>query len=433
MSLSKRISKTFLKKKRSKDVKSRDILEITKNNVVMKIKLGPWDDNENDKLREWIEQHGPTNWTKCAEFMKNRTAKQCREHWNNSLDSSLKKGNWTSEEDLLIMKFYKKYKSWRKMIPMFKNRTENSIKNRFFSQLRKIIIKKEDTGKKQYGTKFGLQSLLAYLDEGIKEAEQRYYSEHKNMTKEAFENYMKQIEATIKRKRSGKFINLDNLKEKHYSKRKSNNNIININEEKEKEYDNESEENLDLIIKNRQKEDKKNQKFTISRATKNEELYTRDTTVKPESTVVQFLRSRSKFFRSNSNFYDMFRDNNMEKNPKDDNNFNIPLKEPIQNNENITSSKKQYEPAFKGFSDFSAFKLSRPMPDYQRKDSKIVAAFDNNEENEIDKQVKAINFYENIPTSKGIEIIKQGTSNTNLLGSFFRSSEKKLFSDFKFV
>ena len=57
--------------------------------------------------------------------MKNRTAKQCREHWNNSLDSSLKKGNWTSEEDLLIMKFYKKYKSWRKMIPMFKNRTEN--------------------------------------------------------------------------------------------------------------------------------------------------------------------------------------------------------------------------------------------------------------------------------------------------------------------
>jgi hypothetical protein len=331
------------------------------------------------------------------------------------------------------MKFYKKYKSWRKMIPMFKNRTENSIKNRFFSQLRKIIIKKEDTGKKQYGTKFGLQSLLAYLDEGIKEAEQRYYSEHKNMTKEAFENYMKQIEATIKRKRSGKFINLDNLKEKHYSKRKSNNNIININEEKEKEYDNESEENLDLIIKNRQKEDKKNQKFTISRATKNEELYTRDTTVKPESTVVQFLRSRSKFFRSNSNFYDMFRDNNMEKNPKDDNNFNMPLKEPIQNNENITSSKKQYEPAFKGFSDFSAFKLSRPMPDYQRKDSKIAVAFDNNEENEIAKQVKAFNFYENIPTSKGIEIIKQGTSNTNLLGSFFRSSEKKLFSDFKFV
>ena len=127
----------------------------------------------------------------------------------------------------------------------------------------------------------------------------------------------------------------------------------------------------------------------------------------------------------------MFRDNNMEKNLKDDNNFNMPFKDPIQNNENITSSKNKYEPAFKGFSDFSAFKLSRPMPDYQRKDSKIV--FDNNDENEIAKQAKAVSFYENIPTSKGIEIIKQGTSNTNLLGSFLRSSEKKFFSDYKFL
>ena len=163
-----RINKTFLKRKRS-SIKSKELDK----KQLLRPKFGTWDQEEDQLLKQWVKDNGPYNWTKCAEFMKNRTAKQCREHWKNSLDSNLIIGNWTSEEDLLIMKFYKKYESWRKMIPMFENRTENSIKNRFFSQLRKIAIKKRPKNRKEYGTKYGLDILKTFLDEGIKQAEEK--------------------------------------------------------------------------------------------------------------------------------------------------------------------------------------------------------------------------------------------------------------------
>ena len=149
-----------------------------------RIKLGPWDDEEDKILDEWVKKHGPQKWTKCAELIKERTGKQCREHWNNKLKSNLTKGNWTSEEDLLIMRFYVKYKSWKKIIPIFEDRAENSIKNRFFSQLRKIAVNKQDPENKEYGIKIKLNRLTQFIDEAYREAEDRYFNENKNMTKE---------------------------------------------------------------------------------------------------------------------------------------------------------------------------------------------------------------------------------------------------------
>ena len=100
---------------------------------------GPWSQNEDKLLIDWVQKHGPKFWAKCAETIKGRNGKQCREHWNNSLNNDIIKGKWSTEEDLFIMVFYKKLdKSWKKMIPLFKSRTENAIKNRFYSQLRKI-------------------------------------------------------------------------------------------------------------------------------------------------------------------------------------------------------------------------------------------------------------------------------------------------------
>ena len=225
-----RINKTFLKRKRS-SIKSKELDK----KQLLRPKFGTWDQEEDQLLKQWVKDNGPYNWTKCAEFMKNRTAKQCREHWKNSLDSNLIIGNWTSEEDLLIMKFYKKYESWRKMIPMFQNRTENSIKNRFFSQLRKIAIKKRPANRKEYGTKYGLDILKTFLDEGIKQAEEKYYTENKGMTKEGFGKYMVQIENLIKNRKKGqKFIDLKSLKRKNLNVT-NNKNEINIDEDKDEE------------------------------------------------------------------------------------------------------------------------------------------------------------------------------------------------------
>ena len=78
-----------------------------------------------------------------------------------------------------------------------------------------MVKKRPPNGKKEYGTKYGLDTLKKYLNEGIEEAEKRYYEENKNMTKADFENYMIQIENLIKNRKKGiKFIDMKSLKRK---------------------------------------------------------------------------------------------------------------------------------------------------------------------------------------------------------------------------
>jgi hypothetical protein len=199
------------------------------------------------------------------------------------------------------MKFYEKYESWRKMIPMFENRTENSIKNRFFSQLRKIVVKKRPpNGKKEYGTKYGLDTLKKYLDEGIEEAEKRYYEENKNMTKADFENYMIQIEDLIKKRKKGeKFIDMKSLKGKGLKRKKTIKNIINIDEDKEDKSgeisDEDNEEYIEAINNINKRRNKKQGKKNIFKTITNsdEDNLTREETTNLKE-LMQFGKKKSK-------------------------------------------------------------------------------------------------------------------------------------------
>ena len=220
--------KLLLQKKRS--LISKDLNNPPKHKKPSKeiITKGPWTLEEDRLLINWIDKNGPKNWTKCSQFIPGRSGKQCREHWNNSLNSEIVKGNWSSEEDFFIMLFYKKFNgSWKKMIPIFKSRTENSIKNRFYSQLRKITSKYIKTGKKEYSTKFGLDTLLNYFQIGLDEAKKKYLKNNP-ITEKELEEYVNKIENLVKNKNKGeKFIELDNLR-KIYNKNL--NNDIDINE-----------------------------------------------------------------------------------------------------------------------------------------------------------------------------------------------------------
>lgn len=111
---------------------------------------GPWTEDEDRKLRDWVGREGPGKWSQCSSFIVGRSGKQCRERWFNNLNPVVKKGCWTEEEDDLIFKLYMQYgSSWSKIAKSLSGRTENSIKNRFYSTIRKIAADRKKVGVKE--------------------------------------------------------------------------------------------------------------------------------------------------------------------------------------------------------------------------------------------------------------------------------------------
>ena len=161
---------------------------------------GQWSLEEDRLLEEWIKKVGPRKWEQCGQYIHGRSGKQCREHWSNCLNPDLIKGEWTYEEDFLIMQFYGKCNgSWKKIIPLFNGRTENSIKNRFFSQLRKIATKNMDKSDKKFCAKIKLDELKNYLEEGLSIAK-RDFLEVNPMSEEELKEFLIQQELKIKQK-----------------------------------------------------------------------------------------------------------------------------------------------------------------------------------------------------------------------------------------
>lgn len=177
------------------------------------VKKGPWSPEEDKQLRYWVEKNGPMNWKDCAQSIPGRNAKQCKEHWTNSLNPGVKKGDWTIEEDYLIMLFYKiGHGSWKKILPLFNNRTENSIKNRFFSQLRRVATTHINLKTKSDSVHIKLDTLLIFYNQAIKEIEIKFRTKHKINTDEELLKYIKEKELILIRKYCDYNIdnNLDN-------------------------------------------------------------------------------------------------------------------------------------------------------------------------------------------------------------------------------
>ena len=95
--------------------------------------------DEDRKLLNWVSKIGPSKWAICAHSIVGRSGKQCRERYYNALCPNIKRGGWTPEEDFLLFRMYEENGSqWSKIAKSFQGRTENSLKNRFYSTLRKI-------------------------------------------------------------------------------------------------------------------------------------------------------------------------------------------------------------------------------------------------------------------------------------------------------
>ena len=108
-------------------------------------KRSKWTKHEDDKLKSIIiNQKDKLEWEIISDKMKKinikKSSKQCRERWFHQLDPNLKKDKWSDEENTILFDLHKKLGSkWKEIAEFFKGRTDNCIKNQFFSLIRKSL------------------------------------------------------------------------------------------------------------------------------------------------------------------------------------------------------------------------------------------------------------------------------------------------------
>lgn len=105
---------------------------------------GHWSPEEDEKLLALVSEN-PKNWGHVAKGIEGRTAKQCRERFRNHLDPNIKKGDWSLEEDVLIVKQQKELgNKWADIARALPGRTENSVKIRWKTIKRQVLAMKSE-------------------------------------------------------------------------------------------------------------------------------------------------------------------------------------------------------------------------------------------------------------------------------------------------
>ncbi|KZZ90453.1 pre-mRNA splicing factor CEF1 [Moelleriella libera RCEF 2490] len=95
------------------------------------VKGGVWTNIEDEILKASVSKYGLNQWARVSSLLARKTPKQCKARWNEWLDPTIKKIEWSKEEDEKLLHLAKIMPTqWRTIAPMV-GRTANQCLERY--------------------------------------------------------------------------------------------------------------------------------------------------------------------------------------------------------------------------------------------------------------------------------------------------------------
>jgi pre-mRNA-splicing factor CDC5/CEF1 len=89
------------------------------------LKGGIWKNVEDEILKAAVMKYGLNQWSRISSLLVRKSAKQCKARWYEWIDPSIKKTEWSREEEEVLLHLAKIFPcQWRTIAPMV-GRTPN--------------------------------------------------------------------------------------------------------------------------------------------------------------------------------------------------------------------------------------------------------------------------------------------------------------------